>query len=246
MGYLFAAPVGCGKNHLLECIAGEADIPVLVINNFREKWVGSTEGNVENIFRLIRAVGQCIIFIDEADQMLGKRNMSSDSPVDARVYSMFASFMGDSRNQGKAIWVLASSRPDQIEVDFKRPGRVDIKIPIFPALTPADGYFLLRSLAKRHGLALPATMPAKLPVPDLLTPGAAKAITDNLARQLAIADTSATKQKILPTLTALLKSYIPPVPLSVLAFQMQLAVNEASDATLIPAIVYDKIKTYSL
>jgi hypothetical protein len=35
---------------------------------------------------------------------------------------MLAEEMGSSTNRGKVIWVLASSRPDLIEFDLKRPG----------------------------------------------------------------------------------------------------------------------------
>jgi len=42
--------------------------------------------------------------------------------------------------------VLASSRPDLIEVDLKRPGRVDVKIPLFPTTTPREGFDLIRTL----------------------------------------------------------------------------------------------------
>ena len=48
-------------------------MPVVKLKNFRDKWVGSSEGNLEKIFRLIRALGRCIVFIDEADQTLGRR-----------------------------------------------------------------------------------------------------------------------------------------------------------------------------
>ena len=250
MGYLLSAPVGCGKNHLVECLAGEAGIPVVVINNFRDRWVGSTEGNVEGIFRLIRSLGQCFVFVDEADQTLGRRDGGGEtgSGVDGRVYSMFASFMGDSRNQGKVIWLLASSRPDKIEVDFKRPGRVDTKVPIFPALSAEAGYFLLQSLAAGKGISLPDTLPAGLPVPDLLTPGAARALVGQLARELALRAArpapGAPGADALAVLTAVLGNYSPPVPLATLAFQMQLAVNETTDAKLIPAPVPLKISQY--
>ena len=40
------------------------------MKNFRDKWVGSSEGNLEKIFRLIHALGRCYVFIDEADQSL--------------------------------------------------------------------------------------------------------------------------------------------------------------------------------
>ncbi len=247
MGYLLSAPVGCGKNHLVECLAGEAGIPVVVINNFRDRWVGSTEGNVEAIFRLIRALGQCFVFVDEADQTLGKRDgggSDAGSGVDGRVYSMFASFMGDSRNQGKVIWLLASSRPDKIEVDFKRPGRIDTKVPIFPALSAEAGYSLLRILLAGKKILLPEALPEGLPIPDLLTPGAARALVGQLARELALRSAQGEAADPLTALTTVLQNYSPPVPLATIAFQMQLAVNETTDAKLIPAAVPVKIAQY--
>ena len=121
------------------------------IKNFRDKWVGTTEGNLEKIFRLLHALGRCFVFIDEADQALGKRDSgSNDSGLSGRVYSMIAKEMGDGGNRGKIVWVLASSRPDLIEIDLKRPGRVDVKIPIFPTSSPTEGFALLRVLCQRR------------------------------------------------------------------------------------------------
>ena len=44
MGYLLCGPVGTGKTYTAECLAGEAGVPVVKLKNFRDKWVGSTEG----------------------------------------------------------------------------------------------------------------------------------------------------------------------------------------------------------
>src|SRR6266850_8497841 len=71
-----------------------------------------------------------------------------------RIYSMLAEEMGSSTNRGRVIWVLASSRPDLIEVDLKRPGRVDVKIPLFPTTTPREGFDLIRMLCGKRGLAI--------------------------------------------------------------------------------------------
>ena len=152
MGYLFCGPVGTGKTFFVECLAGEAGVPVVKMKNFRDKWVGSTEGNLERIFRLLHALGRCIVFVDEADQALGRRESSSnDSGVSGRIYSMIAEEMSDTDNRGRILWILASSRPDLIEVDIKRPGRIDVKIPLFPTLEPREGFTLLRALCKRVG-----------------------------------------------------------------------------------------------
>ena len=51
---------------------------------------------------------------------------------------MIAQEMTDTGNRGRVVWILASSRPDLIEVDLKRPGRVDVKVPLLPTSTPAE------------------------------------------------------------------------------------------------------------
>src|SRR6202035_677582 len=105
-GYLICGPVGTGKTFMIECLAGEAGVPVVKLKNFRDKWVGSTEGNLEKIFRLLQAIGRCYVFVDEADQALGRRTTNSgDSGVSGRIYSMIAEEMGSSASRGRIIWV---------------------------------------------------------------------------------------------------------------------------------------------
>lgn len=233
MGYLFCGPVGTGKTFMVECLAGEADVPVVRMKNFRDKWVGSTEGNLEKIFRLLDALGRCIVFIDEADQALGRRNADSgDSGVSGRVYGMMAERMSDSRNRGKILWALATSRPDLVEVDLKRPGRVDVKIPIFPTVTPDEGYQLIRALAKRKGVLLEKALPEsyRTSIPDLLTPGAAEAISVRLYRTLK----TGTADPV-DALAVALRDYQSPVPLEVISRQIALAVAETTDLAFVPA-----------
>lgn len=232
MGYLFCGPVGTGKTFMVECLAGEAGVPVVKMKNFRDKWVGSTESNLEKIFRLLDALGRCIVFVDEADQALGRRNADSgDSGVSGRVYGMMAERMSDSRNRGRILWALATSRPDLVEVDLKRPGRVDVKIPIFPTATPEEGWLLIRALAKRRGVALDETLPEdfRATIPDLLTPGAAEALSVKLYRSL---KTGAAGPR--DALAAALRDYQPPVPVSVIESQIALAVAEATDLAFVP------------
>lgn len=232
MGYLFCGPVGTGKTFLVECLAGEAGVPVVKMKNFRDKWVGSTESNLEKIFRLLDALGRCIVFVDEADQSLGRRNADSgDSGVSGRVYGMMAEMMGDSRNRGRILWALATSRPDLVEVDLKRPGRVDVKIPIFPTASAEEGYQLIRALAKRRGVLLDEFLPetCRALIPDLLTPGAAEALSVKLYRTLRTGDL--TPQY---ALASALQDYQPPVPLDVIRSQILLAVSEATDLAFVP------------
>jgi len=232
MGYLLCGPVGTGKTYLVECLAGEAGVPVVKLKNFRDKWVGSTEGNLEKIFRLLKGLGRCFVFIDEADQALGKRDSGSgDSGLSGRIYGMFAEQMSNSANRGRIVWILASSRPDLIEVDLKRPGRLDVKIPIFPSTTPEEGFALIRALAKRRGVELTAE---ELPqvaelIPDLLTPGAAEAIAVKVYRAVRTENLTPVE-----ALRSTLDSYQSPVPPDVMDFQIALAAREASDGDFVP------------
>jgi len=236
-GYLVCGPVGTGKTFLVECLAGEAGVPIIKMKNFRDKWVGSTEGNLEKIFRLIRALGRCYVFVDEADQALGRRDASSnDSGLSGRVYSMIAEEMGNSSSRGRVIWILASSRPDLIEVDLKRPGRIDVRIPLFPTATPRESFDLVRTLCRVRGLEIPQAAFAELEtaLPLLLTPGAA----ENLAvRVYRVSRTSG--QSAVDALRASLKDYRNPVPRDVMETQIRLAVREASDVSFVPACFLD-------
>lgn len=235
MGYLLCGPVGTGKTYMVECLAGEAGVPVVKLKNFRDKWVGSTEGNLEKIFRLLQALGRCYVFVDEADQALGKRDAGSgDSGLSGRIYSMMAEEMSNTRNRGKILWILASSRPDLIEVDLKRPGRVDVKIPIFPTTTPHEGFDLIRALSRRRGLEIEDSAFDVLEplIPNLLTPGAAESLAIKVYRLVKVESLSA-----VDALKECLTGYQHPVPPEVLGVQIELAVREASDLDFVPPML---------
>jgi hypothetical protein len=235
MGYLLCGPVGTGKTYLVECLAGEVGVPVVKLKNFREKWIGSSEGNLEKVFRLARALGRCIVFVDEADQALGRRESGmSDGGLSGRLYSMIAQEMSDTANRGKVMWVLASSRPDLIEVDLKRPGRLDLKIPILPTSTRAESAALLTALAQRYELAISLEELSQIDtLPQLLTPGAAEALmvkayrlvrTERVAADVAVRRCLATYQS--------------PIPQDVLELQMRIAVREATELSFVPEALH--------
>jgi hypothetical protein len=146
---------------------------------------------------------------------------------------MLAEEMGSSANRGRVIWVLASSRPDLIEVDLKRPGRVDLKIPLFPTTTPREGFDLLRMLCGKRGLAIPENLFASLEsrIPLLLTPGAAEALVMKVYRQVRTSSSS-----LDDVLLDCLSEYQNPIAPEIMNFQIQIAVSEASALEFVPAM----------
>jgi hypothetical protein len=173
-----------------------------------------------------------MVFIDEADQALGKRDSgANDSGLSGRIYSMIAQEMSDGGNRGRVLWLLASSRPDLIEVDLKRPGRVDVKVPLLPTSKPAESAALIGALARRYGLALePADLARLEPqMPILLTPGAAEALIVKAYRHSRTQNVPGSA-----ALEASLIGYQNPVPADVLEFQMRIAIREATDLSFVP------------
>ena len=158
MGYLIAGRIGTGKTYLVQCWAGELGIPCVVFKNFRDRWVGATESNLEKIFSVLKAIGQVLVFVDEADQAAGKREGGdSDGGLSGRVYAMLAKEMSDTRNRGRILWVFATSRPDLLEVDLKRQGRLDVHIPLFAPETPEEMRALFRAIARKLKFPLKTT-----------------------------------------------------------------------------------------
>jgi SpoVK/Ycf46/Vps4 family AAA+-type ATPase len=170
MGYLITGRIGTGKTFVVQCWAGELGIPCVVFKNFRDRWVGATESNLEKIFSVLHAVGQVVVFVDEADQAAGRRGgEDGDSGLSGRIYSMLAKEMSETRNRGRIIWVFATSRPDLLEVDLKRQGRLDVHIPLFPPQTPAEMQALLFSVSRK--LKFPLAESDIPPLPEGLVLG---------------------------------------------------------------------------
>src|SRR3989442_919469 len=104
MGYLICGPVGTGKSFIVQCFAKEIGIPVVELLNFRSKWQGQTEANLERVLALLDAIGPVAGGVDEADAALGPRETGgADSGVSERAVASLAAFMGDTRRRGKGI-----------------------------------------------------------------------------------------------------------------------------------------------
>lgn len=154
MGYLFCGPVGTGKSFLATCLAGSIGIPAVVLKNFRSKYVGETEGNLERVLGVLRSMGPVVVIVDEADAMLGDRDQGGDSGVGARTFGMIAAQMGDTAYRGRIIWMLLTARPDLLPIDLKRQGRAEVHIPLFYPTEESELRSMFLVLAKKSGTTI--------------------------------------------------------------------------------------------
>ncbi|MEO0895137.1 MAG: AAA family ATPase [Bacteroidota bacterium] len=153
MGYLVSGPVGTGKTFMIRSFANDVGVPMVILKNFRGMYVGQSEGNLQKVLKILKAMAPVAVMIDEADAYLGNRGDSGGSGVNNRIFSMIASFMSDTDNRGRIIWFLVTARPDLMPVDFKRQGRAEEHIGLFYPESLADKQELLEVMLRKTGLS---------------------------------------------------------------------------------------------
>ncbi|HEU4388653.1 MAG TPA: AAA family ATPase, partial [Blastocatellia bacterium] len=80
----------------------------------------------------------------------GTRDSGGDSGVDARVFSKLASAMGDTRNRGRILWILMTSRPDLLPIDLKRQGRAEEHISLFYPDSEEDRQAIIDAMLRKN------------------------------------------------------------------------------------------------
>jgi len=147
-GFLLYGPPGCGKT-----LIGKATAHNLALRAQREgnldmkqcfmhikgpeilnMWLGETERQVREIFsraREKRKEGYLpVVFIDEAESILGTRRAMRSHSISNTVVPMFCAEMDGIDSLQDVILILASNRPDLIDPAILRPGRIDRKIKV--------------------------------------------------------------------------------------------------------------------
>lgn len=233
MGYLVCGPVGTGKTFLVTCFANEVGIPMVKLKNFRSQWQGVTEGNLEKILTLLKAMSPVAVMIDEADAYLGDRNASGDSGVSSRVFSQIATFMSDTANRGRIIWFLMTARPDLMPIDLKRQGRAEEHLALFPPHTEEERVELFQAMAKKTGLKMTEEY-----IPELIAKGEQTYSGADMEAALTRAKFRAAaegRKKVTPEiLDQALADFIPPTYPEEVELQTLNAVIECTSRELLP------------
>lgn len=151
MGLLFVGPMGSGKTFVASAFSNASGLPAVKLKNFRSKWVGSTEANLEKVLSMVQALGPIILIIDEGDRAFGNTG-DGDGGTGSRVIGRIKEFMSDPENRGQVLFILMTNRPDKLDVDIKRAGRLDRKIPFFYAYNTDDIESVLTALFNRHSI----------------------------------------------------------------------------------------------
>jgi transitional endoplasmic reticulum ATPase len=221
MGLLFTGPMGTGKTFVAEAFVKESGLTGVVLKNFRSKWVGSTESNLERILGVIHGIGNVIVIIDEADRSFGSGDGGSeDGGTSSRVIARLKEF------------ILMTNRPDKLDLDLKRAGRLDRKIPFLYPQTADEVEQIFKAQLRKHKLTSSIEFPRdRAAISDKIV-GYSNA--DFEAICLLANDYAEDGTITVEHFTKAIGDYLPSRDLEMLEYMELLAVFEASNRRMLP------------
>ena len=151
-GVLLYGPPGCGKTFVVRALASSGRLSVHAVKGaeLMDKWVGSSEKAVRELFRRARDSAPSLVFLDEIDALAPRRGQSFDSGVTDRVVASLLTEMDGIEPLNDVVVLGATNRPDLIDPALLRPGRLE-KL-VFVAPPDADAR---REILRTAGKSIP-------------------------------------------------------------------------------------------
>lgn len=138
-GCLLYGPPGTGKTLLAKAVAKESGAAMLEVSaaSINDMWLGQSEKNVRALFSLARKLAPCVIFLDEADALLGARHHGGPSRGGGGGHrETITQFLRewDGLSDMRAFIMVATNRPfDLDEAVLRRlPRKILVDLPLAP------------------------------------------------------------------------------------------------------------------
>ncbi|OBA80467.1 ATPase [Mycobacterium sp. 1164966.3] len=143
-GVLLYGPPGCGKTFVVRALASSGQLSVHAVkgSELMDKWVGSSEKAVRELFRRARDSAPSLVFLDEVDALAPRRGQSFDSGVSDRVVAALLTELDGIDPLRDVVVLGATNRPDLIDPALLRPGRLERLVFVEPPDAEARGEIL--------------------------------------------------------------------------------------------------------
>ncbi len=151
-GVLLYGPPGTGKTFVVRALASSGRLSVHAVkgSELMDKWVGSSEKAVRELFRRARDSAPSLVFLDEIDALAPRRGQSHDSGVTDRVVAALLTELDGIEPLRDVVVLGATNRPDLIDPALLRPGRLERLVFVEPP--DADARF---QILKTAGKSVP-------------------------------------------------------------------------------------------
>ncbi|CAL9758633.1 unnamed protein product [Musa acuminata subsp. burmannicoides] len=135
-GVLISGPPGTGKTLFARTISKESGLPFIFASGAEftdsEK---SGAARINEIFSIARRNAPSFVFVDEIDAIAG-RHARKDSRRHATFEALMTQLDGEKEKTGvnrfslrqAVIFICATNRPDELDAEFVRPGRIDRRL----------------------------------------------------------------------------------------------------------------------
>ncbi|MCA4726325.1 AAA family ATPase [Mycolicibacterium fortuitum] len=151
-GVLLYGPPGCGKTFLVRALASSGKLSVHAVKGaeLMDKWVGSSEKAVRELFARARDSAPSLVFLDEIDALAPRRGQSFDSGVTDRVVASLLTELDGIEPMNDVVVLGATNRPDLIDPALLRPGRLEKLVFVEPPDADAR-----REILRTSGKSIP-------------------------------------------------------------------------------------------
>ncbi|AIY48425.1 AAA family ATPase [Mycolicibacterium fortuitum] len=151
-GVLLYGPPGCGKTFLVRALASSGKLSVHAVKGaeLMDKWVGSSEKAVRELFARARDSAPSLVFLDEIDALAPRRGQSFDSGVIDRVVASLLTELDGIEPMNDVVVLGATNRPDLIDPALLRPGRLEKLVFVEPPDADAR-----REILRTSGKSIP-------------------------------------------------------------------------------------------
>ncbi|KAF6838839.1 ribosome biogenesis atpase rix7 [Colletotrichum musicola] len=150
-GVLLFGPPGCGKTLVAKAVANDAQASFILIKGpeLLNKYVGESERAIRELFTRAKSCAPCILFFDEMDSLVPKRE-NTTTEAGARVVNALLAELDGAGERGEVYVIGTSNRPDMIDPAVLRPGRLD-KLLFVDLPTEDERVDILRTIV-RNGI----------------------------------------------------------------------------------------------
>lgn len=150
-GALLVGVPGCGKSLTAKAIATAWGVPLLRVDlgALRSKFVGESEANLRKAFRVIEAIGRCVVWLDEIEKALqGATSGSADGGVSSDALGAILSWMQE--RQGEAFVIATANDVTTLPPELLRKGRFD-ELWFVDLPTQRERTAILEAALRSHG-----------------------------------------------------------------------------------------------